>query len=694
MKKNRGVLMKTSSELCKGCNKCIFVCPTHANNAILEGGENKIHVNDSRCIYCGECLDICDHCARVFTDSTEEFFADLAAGKKISVIAAPAIQHNIPEYEKLFTYLRKLGVNVIYDVSFGADITTWGYLRAAKEMNIKSMISQPCPVVVGYIENFKPELIDALAPVHSPAVCTAIYMKKYMSMSDDIAFLSPCISKSIEFSDPNTGGFVKYNVTYKNLIKYMNDHQIDLNNYENSPFDNMQGNLGFVFSRPGGLKENVRFYANEDVWVHQIEGIKEIKSYLNDYAKRMADNEPIPFLVDALNCKEGCNLGTATDKNLSVDTVNYATNKKKKEVDRQKAEQLMTYFDDTLKLNDFIRNYSDRSNTVEQAKKEDIDRVFDQLGKHTDEDRKLNCFSCGYGSCYDFACAVALGQNHKENCFQYSRKLIADQGKELETQHNIILESIQYASKIQRNLLPRLARFEEAFTDHSIIWNPRDVVGGDVYWLKVFEKGSVLCVCDCTGHGTPGALLTMLVCSAFESIVNENNCDDPALIMVELDQRLATSLNAENALGDTTRRSIIDFNDGCDLAILFIPADNSDIQFASGNTKVFVCNGTEVKKYTGQRLHIGSGYIKDKSDVTITIIPGDANNKYYVASDGLFDQIGEDGKKFGYKRLENLIMDNHHKSQAEISAAIWKSFELKRGTEQRRDDVELITFKV
>ena len=684
--------MKTESKLCVGCNKCIFKCPTHANDAVLENGENKIHVNNTFCIYCGECLTICDHNARSLEDHCEQFFCDLKSGKPISVIAAPAIRHNIPAYERLFGYLKQLGVNVFYDVSFGADITTWGYMRAAKERNITSMIAQPCPVVVGYVENFKPELIHSLAPVHSPALCTAIYMKKYRGITDDIAFLSPCIGKAVEFSDPNTGGFISYNITYQSILKYIEDNNIDLMRFDAQPFDNMDGSMGLTFSRPGGLKENVRFYLGEDTWVHQIEGIDNLKHYFDAYALRIQEGKPVPFLVDALNCENGCNMGTATRKNLSVDDINFSTDQMKNTIDKQNAEKLMKYFDDTLKLDDFIRTYTDKSYTIAKAEAEDIERVFDALEKYTESERNVNCFACGFGSCRNFANAVALGQNHKENCFQYSRKLIAEQTKALETQHNIILSSIQYASKIQRNLLPREAKFEEAFSDHAIIWNPRDVVGGDVYWLRNFDKGSVLCVCDCTGHGTPGALLTMLVSSAFESIVNEENCDDPALIMAELDHRLAISLNAEQNASGHKRKLAIDFNDGCDLAILFIARKDKSIKMASGNTNVFVCDGNEVKRYTGQRLHIGSGYLTDKADVTIQEIPPNINHKYYIASDGLYDQIGDDGTKFGYKSLCNMILENHNCPQSKIADKIWQAFEAKRGHEDRRDDVELIAF--
>ena len=168
----------TNEENCAGCNKCIAECPTQfANIAYLKDGKNKIKVNPDKCINCGHCMEVCDHKARDYNDDTENFFMDLKKRIKISIVAAPALRHNFENYRKLFGYLKSLGVNVIYDVSFGAEITTWAYLKAIKEYNINSVIAQPCPSIVNYIERYIPNLISKLAPIHSPTLCTAIYLK-------------------------------------------------------------------------------------------------------------------------------------------------------------------------------------------------------------------------------------------------------------------------------------------------------------------------------------------------------------------------------------------------------------------------------------------------------------------------------------------------------------------------------------
>ncbi|MCL2204390.1 MAG: EAL domain-containing protein [Defluviitaleaceae bacterium] len=254
-----------------------------------------------------------------------------------------------------------------------------------------------------------------------------------------------------------------------------------------------------------------------------------------------------------------------------------------------------------------------------------------------------------------------------------------------------VMSSIEYASKIQKNLLPSNSIFESIFADYSILLNQRDIVGGDIYWIKNFKEGSVLCICDCTGHGAPGAMLTMLVVSILDSTVNEDNYKDTAEIVYALDLKLSKILGALPIA--QKRRSVTEINDGCDLAVLFISNDGN-VAISSGHTHVFICNGDEVAQIKGQKIYVGEHRLHSKNDVEITHIPYNSSNKFYIASDGLFDQIGgEQGLPFGYATFKKIILENHTEKQSVISKKIWNAFEKYRHDQPRRDDVELITFK-
>lgn len=253
-----------------------------------------------------------------------------------------------------------------------------------------------------------------------------------------------------------------------------------------------------------------------------------------------------------------------------------------------------------------------------------------------------------------------------------------------------IVSSITYAARIQRNLLPSEQSFQTAFSDYSILWSPKDIVGGDIYWLKTFEAGTVLCVGDCTGHGIPGALLTVLVSTTLDNLIKEENCSKPAQIIFDLDCRGAQLLhNIQSADGD-----ILDIKDGCDIAVLFIARDGT-VTFSSANIPVFVCNGQEVKRYRGQRLHIGEGRLFGYEQIQQIQLPATPEAVYYVASDGLFDQTGEaEHRSFGYQLFQKLLLEQYSERQAVVSQRIWEAFEEHRGIQMRRDDVELISFRL
>ncbi len=685
--------MRTDIELCVGCNKCIFCCPTHANTAELHGEESKVHVDESLCIYCGKCVDICDHKARVLEDDTEKFFEDLKRGEQISIIAAPSIVYNIKESKNLFGYLKSLGASSFYDVSFGADITTWGYIKALQMSDMRPMIAQPCPVVVSYIESHMPNIRDRLSPVHSPALCLAIYMKKYANVKGKIAFLSPCIAKKVEFDDPSTGGFISYNITYKNLLKHLDNKRVTLLDYAPVEFDNIEGSLGFAFPRPGGLKENVHHYLGSDLWVRQMEDIAHIASYLKEYEIRAKEDKPLPVLFDVLNCVQGCNNGTGTTKLLSIDDIDFEMDNKKSTLPPPNENKLFAHFDEILNYTDFTRQYSDKSKAVERYSNAAVEEIFVELGKFTEAERSINCFSCGFGSCKSFAISVSLGKNHKHNCVRYVRALTEKQAAELRTKNENVTSSLSYASKIQQSLLPSEQSIGKAFKEYELLWKPKDIVGGDIYWAKNFSDGHLVCICDCTGHGTPGALLTMLFVSTLDSVVNEDNYKNPADIIRLVNLSIADTLNVKFERSTEKWNRSTDIRDGADLALIYIDKSGNAKLSSIGGLRTFVCNGSEVTDYKGQKLRLGDGSMPDNCEINVIDIEFSKNNRFLIATDGLFDQIGEStGRPLGYRTVKNVMLENHDLPLKDMFNLLVESFYDHKGNEERRDDLTVLAF--
>lgn len=424
----------STNDNCIGCNRCIKACPSlGANVAVEKERGNVIEVVPEKCIACGACIDACEHNAREYTDDVERFFADLKRGEKISVLIAPAFLANYPsEYEKYLGMLKKLGVNRFISVSFGADITTWGYIKYITENNYMGSISQPCPAVVGYIERHLPELLPKLMPVQSPMMCGAIYIKKYMKVQDKLAFISPCIAKKNEIDDPNNKGYVSYNLTFSRLVAYLKNNPV--NGY--TPYkDEIEYGLGSIYPMPGGLKENVYWLLGEDALVRQMEGEHHMYEYLERNKDRIKGTSTQYLFIDALNCTNGCLYGTGVEarKTLNEDTfmaiqkikANSKNYSKKSAWGRdltpaKRLAALNKQFE-SLDLNDFVRKYTDRSAqcAYKEPSESQIEAIFSDMNKNTEDKKHIDCGCCGYNSCRDMARAIFNGDNHKHNCVHY-----------------------------------------------------------------------------------------------------------------------------------------------------------------------------------------------------------------------------------------------------------------------------------
>ncbi|MDE5825782.1 MAG: 4Fe-4S binding protein, partial [Lachnospiraceae bacterium] len=433
-----------TNEKCIGCNKCISVCPVIvANRAVkTEAGLQRIEVDGEKCIACGACFDACEHNAREFVDDTEDFFEALSKGEKISVLWAPAFAANYPnEYRQILGGLKKLGVNRIISVSFGADITTWGYIKYITEHNFHGGISQPCPAIVNYVEHYIPELIPKLVPIQSPLMCAAIYAKKYLNITDKLAFISPCIAKKDEISDPKNKGYVSYNVTFDHLAKYSKQHNIKA---EPAP-NEIEYGLGSIYPMPGGLKENVYWFCGEEVFIRQIEGEKHAYHFLEDYKARVLGGKSLPFMVDALNCAQGCIYGTGVEEEKTkTDDILYElqaikeackSNRKssawaRKATPAQRLRSLNRQFA-RLNINDFMREYTDKSrgNKIQKPSLAELNNIFTDMNKTDTVQQHINCSACGYDTCAAMATAIYNGCNDKDSCVHYIKN-VAEEEKE------------------------------------------------------------------------------------------------------------------------------------------------------------------------------------------------------------------------------------------------------------------------
>ncbi len=435
-------LIFTTDE-CIGCNKCIKSCPgIGVNSSVTDGYNSKIIVNPDNCIHCGTCLRNCVHRARRFTDDFTDFLLALENNEKIVLLIAPSFFLSFPdEAPFILGFLDSLGVYEIYDVSFGANITTWAAIKYFKETGRSGLISSACPVIVDYIEKYKPSLIDSLLPIMSPAGCLMTYLD-YKRYKDDesvkYAFLGPCLGKHDEYTSYPDGKKFDYTFTFKTLFDYTIEKGINVVSYGRKECVHLESpGRGRLYPAPGGLAGNIKNFIDESYYIKQIEGSNRVYEYLNTFDKMHENGDNLPLFVDILNCEGGCNEGVAT--NFVAEDAELTMSKVHADIPKYISErENSTYLDSISKSNRFrvFDNYfsniemldyrqfyrkfnTDNAITQYVASDDALNEVFITMKKNTPDERNINCTSCGYASCKDMATAIYFGFNKPENCVHY-----------------------------------------------------------------------------------------------------------------------------------------------------------------------------------------------------------------------------------------------------------------------------------
>lgn len=263
-------------------------------------------------------------------------------------------------------------------------------------------------------------------------------------------------------------------------------------------------------------------------------------------------------------------------------------------------------------------------------------------------------------------------------------KEINEQKKELEIINEEVYESIFYAKRIQEAILPSPHEYTD-YLDISIIYKPRDIVSGDFYFFDKQGDNLFLVVADCTGHGVPGALMSMLGQNSLQSIITENSINEPAEILQLLDLRVQVLLHQQGGAS----------NDGMDMVLVKFDSKTKWLEFAGANRPLSILkNNGEYIEMKPDRFPIGGDQYANKI-FTPRNIQLENGDRFFMFTDGIVDQFGgPEGRKFTPKKLRTIIKENHRLSLEKQVEIIKKSFDEWKGNNQQTDDVLFIGFEV
>ncbi len=267
---------------------------------------------------------------------------------------------------------------------------------------------------------------------------------------------------------------------------------------------------------------------------------------------------------------------------------------------------------------------------------------------------------------------------------------------EIAEKNKNITDSIKYAKRIQNAMLMPTENIKKLTAENFVLFKPKDIVSGDFYWFDKIERPGeeniiFAAVADCTGHGVPGALMSMLGISSLSEIVKEieirtNRIPDAAEILNELRTKIKISLRQTGKTGEQ--------KDGMDIALCMIDYRNKKLHFAGAyNPMILIRNGNLIE-YKGDRMPIGI-HIGTEKDFTNNKIEYQLEDVVYLFSDGFADQFGgDDGRKFLIKNLKELLLSIHHEPMEKQKILLEETLENWKNNYEQVDDISIIGLKI
>lgn len=274
--------------------------------------------------------------------------------------------------------------------------------------------------------------------------------------------------------------------------------------------------------------------------------------------------------------------------------------------------------------------------------------------------------------------------NQKNEEIQLQNKNINNQNKRLAYQQTEIMSSISYASTIQTAVLPTKEELDKLFDNYFIVYLPRDVVSGDFYWAYEINETQIIIAADCTGHGVPGAFMSMLGISYLNEIIVGIQGITAADILNKLREKIKYALKQT---GDDHEAK-----DGIDMSVCLLNKNKKQINFAGANNPLFLIRNNQLKFYKADRQPIGIN-LKERK-FTNNFIDYETNDIIYMFSDGFADQFNEEGNKYKKRFFKELLLKISDEPLQKQQELLTEEFQNWKGNYEQTDDVLIIGMKL
>ncbi|TAF66964.1 MAG: hypothetical protein EAZ55_04660 [Cytophagales bacterium] len=261
--------------------------------------------------------------------------------------------------------------------------------------------------------------------------------------------------------------------------------------------------------------------------------------------------------------------------------------------------------------------------------------------------------------------------------------------EQIEAQTRNIIDSIQYAKRIQDAILPPAQDIERYADNGFIFYEPKDIVSGDFYWLSKKNNKIIIAAVDCTGHGVPGAFMVVMANSLLNQIVNENDVEDPSLILQNLDQKVRDALHQQRNLdGDYGT------HDGMDLILISLDLQNGEVTFAGARNGLYLVRNGQLTEFRTSKYPIGSNQYENKT-FEAQKIKLQKQDMLYLSTDGYQDQFGGQNKrKYMRKNFKQLLVNISQSPLSEQAKILKADFETWKNGHEQTDDVLVLGIRI
>ncbi|MCX6165064.1 MAG: ATP-binding protein [Ignavibacteriae bacterium] len=404
-------IVNTIPYLCKRCYSCVRECPAIAIR--VEAGQAVV-ISD-RCISCGHCVTVCSQNAKSIKSDVDLVWNKILKNEKTFALVAPSFPASFPEdFKRLPSALRKLGFSNVVETAFGADLVSNIYTEELRKNPDLTIISSACPAVYNYIESYYCELVPKLAKIVSPMIAMGRFLKKTFGEDIKTVFIGPCIAKKSEILNPAVEGIIDAVLTFEEVKELLANNKIYIDDLPETDFDAPHSYMGKSYPLAGGLLKSAEI--SGDILEKEIivvEGKTKVEEILNE----ILHNKINAKFIDILFC-EGCISGPAIDSKL-----NYYS-RRAKVIDyiewKNKAVDKLVWKSNIYNNRelDLSRSFEYRDKRIQTPDEEKIKEILAGTNKFTRQD-ELNCGSCGYKTCREYAIAIAKELAENDMCLPY-----------------------------------------------------------------------------------------------------------------------------------------------------------------------------------------------------------------------------------------------------------------------------------